>query len=291
MAGRPLLLGSLALLLVSCSRERPLIVASKGFTEQLVLGEILAQHVENRLGVRVQRKLNLGGTLLVHQALVKGYVDLYPEYTGTALTSVLKLPPQAEAGAVLRKVQEEYQRRFQLEWLEPLGFNDTFAMVIRGQEARASRIASLSEASALRAWALGVGYEFQSRPDGLSALQHVYPLKLTAAPRNMDLGLLYRALSQGQVDMIAGNSTDGQLAALDVTVLRDDRRAFPPYQACVVARPDALARVPGLRAALAELYGSLDEARMRRLNYEVDTRHRPVREVAAAFLQTLPAKR
>lgn len=269
--------------LAGCGGRRPLVVASKNFTEQIVLGEIVAQHLENRLGQRVDRKLNLGGTLLVHQAMLREQVDVYPEYTGTALTAVLKQAPANDPVAVLGKVRDGY-RRWGIEWLEPLGFNDTFAMVVRGEAARRLGIQKLSEA-ARTPWKLGVGYEFAGRLDGLPALTKAYALQFEGNPVTMDLGLLYQALQSGRVTMVAGNSTDGALARIDATVLQDDRGAFPPYQACLLVRQAAMAKEPRLRAALMELSGRLDETTMRRLNYEVDREHRPVRVVAETFLR------
>lgn len=286
MGGEKIVAGLITALLAGCSRDRPAVVGSKNFTEQVILGEIVAQHLEHRLGRSVVRKLNLGGTLLAHQSLVNGKIDLYPEYTGTALTSILKLPVSSDPTAVLSRVRAEYLTRFRIEWLEPLGFNNTFAMVIRGEDARKARIATLSEAARYPAgWSLGVGYEFQQRPDGLEGLLKTYRLPLKGSPRTMDLGLLYKALEQKQVDMVAANATDGLLSVLDVTILRDDKGYFPPYQAAVLVRTDSLAARPSLKPALEMLAGKFSDQLMRVLNYQVDGQHRPVREVAATFLR------
>ena len=274
----------LACLLAGCSERQTLVVASKNFTEQLILGEILAQHLEERLGVEVDRKLNLGGTLLAHQALVNGEIDLYPEYTGTALMAILDLPVSYDPGEVFEVVREQYRNRFQIEWLPPLGFNNSFVMVIRGADARALALETISDAaSAPEGWVLGTGYEFERRTDGLPALQDAYNLRWKTAPKTMDLGLLYKALDQGQVTMVAANGTDGMLAKMDVKVLKDERGVFPPYQAAVAVREEALAKFPGLREALEELSGKITEDTMRMLNYQVDAEHRPLAEVAAGF--------
>jgi len=271
---------------LGCSRERLITVGSKNFTEQVILGEIVAQHVSLRLSERVDRKLNLGGTLLAHQALVKGDLDLYPEYTGTALTAVLKRRLSSDPAAVLAKVKAEYLSRFKILWLDPLGFNNTFAMVIRGEDARKFQIETLSDAAThANGWTLGVGYEFQQRPDGLAGLLRTYKLPLKRSPRTMDLGLLYRALEQKQVDMVAASATDGLLSVLDVKVLKDDKRYFPPYQASLAVRADALAKHPPLKRALEQLSGLFSNEIMRTLNYQVDGKHRPVSEVAMTFLR------
>jgi osmoprotectant transport system substrate-binding protein len=272
----------IVLLCAACGRAPHITVASKNFTEQVLLGEIVAQQIERRLHVEVDRKLNLGGTLLTHEALVRGDVDLYPEYTGTALTAILKRPPAYDPAAVLSAVAAEYRTRWRLEWLKPFGFVDTFAMMVRGSEARRLGLTTLSQAAAARAWRLGAGPEFSSRPDGLEGLLKTYRLRTDGNPVSMDLGLLYTALDGGQVDMIAANSTDGLAAVRDVAILQDDRRYFPPYDCAVVARQDTLARFPGLRAAIEEL--RISDAQMRKLNHRVDGERRSVVQVAAEFL-------
>ena len=274
-----------AALAAGCSRPPHIVVGSKNFTEQLVLGEILAQQIERRLGIPVERKLNLGGTLLAHEALVAGSIDLYPEYTGTALTAILKQPPSPDRAAVLAAVRAAYGRRWRLAWLAPLGFNDTFAMIVRGDAAHGARLRTLSDAAGNRAWRLGIGYEFRARPDGLDGLLKTYGLRTAGEPVTMDLGLLYAALGSGKVDMIAANSTDGLISARDVAVLQDDKSYFPPYECAVVVREETLARFPALRQALEELSGKLTDEAMRKLNYAVDGEHRAASQVAGEFLR------
>ncbi len=268
----------LTFLLCSCTGGQTQVnVGSKNFTEQVILGEIVAQHLEHR-EFKVKRSLNLGGTLLAHEALVSGQIDLYPEYSGTALMAILKLPMSADPEKVVRR---EYRKRFAVEWLPRLGFNNTFAMVVRGDE----QALTLSEAAARPApWLLGVGYEFTTRPDGLPGLLRTYGLRINGAPLTMDLGLLYRALEQHKVDMVAGSATDGLIAARGFKVLRDDRGFFPPYECALAVRAAALAAHPGLRKALDELAGRFSDDVMRKLNYSVDGEHRPVADVARAFL-------
>lgn len=278
-----------ALLVAGCGRPRALVVGSKNFTEQVILGEIAAQQLERRLGAPVTRKLDLGGTLLAHEALVAGDIDLYPEYTGTAWSAVLKLPPPPDPAAVFARVAAEYRSRWNLAWLKPLGFDDTFALVIRGDDARGRGIATLSDAARRQpGWRLGVGYEFLDRPDGLAALQKTYALPLVGSPRTMDLGLLYKALEAKDVDMVAANATDGLLSVLDVVALEDDRHCFPPYEAAFVVRSEALAREPRAGAALEELSGTLTATGMRRLNQQVAGEHRRAADVARDFLAGLP---
>ena len=278
-----------ALFLLTCSRGRSpntIAVGSKNFLEQILLGEIAAQHLEHRLGSRVERKLNLGGTMLAHKAIVNGDIDLYPEYSGTGATAILAWPPSPDADDLFARVKTEYETRYHLRWFSPLGFNNTFAMVIRRADAEQLHMHSLRDAERHPSgWVLGVGYEFQQRSDGLPNLLRTYTLPLRGTPKVMDLGLLYRALEQGDVNMVAANSTDGLLLSLDLTVLADDRNTFPPYHAAFVARTDALMNKPGLEAALEELSGRFSDETMRLLNQQVLGQHGNVERVAKEFLR------
>ncbi len=267
-------------------RERRIVVGSKNFTEQIILAELLAQQMESRTNLRVERRVNLGGTLICQQALRAGEIDLYVEYTGTALTVVLGEPPSSDPAAVYGRVKKAYAERFGFEVGEPLGFNNTFAMVIRGEDARQRKLRTISEiAPYAPRWRAGFGYEFMERPDGYRGWVQAYGLRFAGPPRIMDLGLIYRALKEKQVDIVAGNSTDGLIAALDLAVLEDDRHYFPPYEAVPIIRREALARHPELRELLRGLAGRLSEADMRRLNYAVDGERRDVAQVVREFRQ------
>jgi len=267
-----------------CSSKPHVVVGSKNFTEQVLLGEIIAQQIEQKAHVPVERKLNLGGTLLAHEALKQGGIDLYPEYTGTALTAVLKEPVLRDPGAVLERVRDAY-RPLGLIWLQPLGFDNTFAMVVRTETARNDRLRNLSDAARRpQPWRLGVGYEFIQRPDGLDGLVRAYGLRLDGNPVTMDLGLLYPALESGRVGMAAASATDGRLADAGFTVLADDRHYFPPYECAIVVRQPVLNRFPELRPVLEQLSGRISDAEMRRMNAAVDREHRSVAEVARQFL-------
>ncbi len=270
-----------ALLLLSpgCRSRRAdhIVIGSKFFTEQVVLAELLAQHIEARTGIRVERKSNLGSTQICHQALRAGDLDLYVEYTGTALTAVLGEKPGGDSAAVYQRVKQAYGEQFHFEVTEPLGFENTFAMVIRGDDARQNHLRTISEiVPRAHRWRAGVGYEFLERPDGFRGWAERYGLQFAKPPRVMDLGLLYRALKEKQVDIVAGNSTDGLIAALDLVALEDDRHYFPPYDAVPIVRQETLARFPQLRAALADFAGRITAEDMRRLNYAVDGEHRDV---------------
>ena len=259
-------------------------IGSKFFTEQVVLAELLAQHIEAKTGIPMIRKTNLGGTLLVHKALLSGDLDLYVEYTGTALTAVLNEAPQGTSADVYNRVKKLYSERFHLEVAEPLGFENTFAMVIRGDDAKNLHIRTLSELESVAPkWRAGVGYEFLERPDGLPGLSARYNLHFAESPKVMDLGLIYRALVDHQVDVVAGNSTDGLIDALGLVALVDDRHYFPPYDAVPIVRESTLERFPQLHGALADLGGKLSASDIRRLNYAVDAQHQDAAAVVRAF--------
>lgn len=274
-------------LLSACAGAHPIVVGSKNFTESIILGEIVAQALEHE-GFRVERKPNLGGTFVCHEAIRAGQIDIYMEYTGTASSAILQLETSRDRDAVYRTVDSLYRARWDLEWTEPLGFENTFAMLIRAADAKRLAITNLSQAARYSPqWRAGFGYEFIERADGYRGLSAAYGLRFRGEPAVMDLGLTYRALAEGRVDIIAGNSTDGQIAALDLFQLGDDKHYFPPYDAAPVVRRELLARFPEVRAVLRRLGGRIDEATMRRMNYEVDVAKRDVREVARGFLTSV----
>jgi osmoprotectant transport system substrate-binding protein len=287
---RPIRTTLILLLLASlpaCSRRDRIVVGCKNFTEQIVLGEIIAQKIENKTHLPVERRFYLGGTYIAHQGILAGRIDIYPEYTGTALTAILKLPPTSDKKAVYDRVRHEYETRLGLTLGPALGFNDTFAIEIRGEDARRLHLATISaSAQYTPQWRAGFGYEFMERADGYKGLVATYGLRFAAPPRIMDLGLLTRALKDHQVDLIAGNMTDGLIPALDLAVLEDDRHYFPPYEAVPVVRQQTLAEHPEIRAALDELGGKISDDDMRRLNYAVDGEKRDVKEVAREFLRS-----
>ena len=280
-----LLIGSLA---AGCSSKPRIVVGTKNFTEAVLLGEIVAGHIERKnLGIEVDRKFNLGGTLLAHEALKSGSIDLYTEYTGTALMAVLKQPVVKDAKVALERVREGY-RPWGIEWLPPLGFNNSFAMVVRADTAREQGLRTMSDAARRSApWHMGVGYEFTLRSDGLVGLLKTYGLRLDGQPVTMDLGLLYQALQGKAVEMAAASATDGMLARPEFVVLEDDKHYFPPYECAIAVRRESLERYPRLRDALAELSGRISEQAMRRMNEMLDVKHRSASDVAREFLDGL----
>jgi len=261
------------------------VVGSKNFTESDLLAEIVAQQIERRTGISVERRLHLGGTFVCHQAITTGAIDLYIEYTGTAFTAILKQSPIANPDSVLRFVQAAYERQFHVRWTAPFGFNNTFAILVRHADATRYHLATISDlARVAPRWKAGFGYEFLERADGFPGLARVYGLRFPQPPTAMDLGLTTRALADGKVDVIAGNSTDGQIAALDLVQLTDDRGYFPPYQAAPVIRSAVLERYPTVAAALAELGGKVSDSEMRRLNALADVERHDIADIAREWL-------
>jgi osmoprotectant transport system substrate-binding protein len=275
-----------ALLLCGCTPPRPNhpVIGAKNFTEQTVLGELLAQEIEAKSTLKVERRFYLAGSYICQQALISGRIDGYVEYTGTALTAVLKQPVDRDPTAVLNTVRQLYASRYNIVVAPPLGFENTFAMVIRGEDARTLHLSTLSQAAPYTPqWRLGVGYEFEQRPDGLPGLSQAYGLKFSAPPRTMDLGLLYRALNAHQVDMIAANSTDGPIQAFGLTALEDDKHYFPPYQAVPLVRKDSLERWPQIQTALNALEGKITANDMRAMNEAIDGEHLDPAEVVREY--------
>jgi len=292
--------GIIALLLVlalvgygwwNSSRQAPqpstsgarVVVGSKDFTESALLAEIVAQMLEKR-GVTVERKFELGGNL-PFDGLVAGRIDIYPEYTGTAYTAILHHPPVTDPRVVYEQVKREYAEKYVLAVSQPVGFENTFAILVRGADARRLKLKTISDVVAhAHEWRAGFGQDFMSRADGYPGFSKAYQLRFAEQPREMDLSLTYIALASGKVDLIAGNSTEGRIAALDLVQLEDDRHYFPPYEAVYVGRNDALSRVPALGEVLGRLANAISTAEMRQLNYEVDANKRSQADVVREWI-------
>jgi osmoprotectant transport system substrate-binding protein len=252
-----------------------------------MLGELLAQLIESRTHLKVERRFYLAGTYICQQAMLAGRIDLYPEYTGTALTAILKQKVSGDKEQVYRQVKREYESRFKFTLSPPFGFNDTFAMEIRGEDARRSNLKTISQSAQYTPhWQAGFGYEFNERPDGYPGLAAVYGLHFAAPPRIMDLGLLAPALKDHQIDMAAGNATDGLIPAFDLFVLEDDLHYFPPYEAVAVIREQTLQEHPEVADAVAALKDKISDQEMQKMNYALDGQHRDATDVAREFLRS-----
>jgi osmoprotectant transport system substrate-binding protein len=263
------------------------VIGSKNFTESLMLGELLAQQIEAHTHLKVERRFYLAGSYICQQAILAGRIDIYPEYTGTALTAILKQTSAGDRAGIYQRVKSDYESRFGLTLSPPFGFNNTFAMEIRGEDARRLNLKTLSQAAAFTPqWRAGFGYEFMERPDGYAGLAATYGLHFAAAPRIMDLGLLAPALKDHQIDMAAGNATDGLIPVLDLFVLEDDRHYFPPYEAVAVVRQQTLREHPELGQILDDLGGKISDQEMQKLNYALDGQHRDAKDVAHEFLKS-----
>jgi osmoprotectant transport system substrate-binding protein len=259
-------------------------VGSKNFTEQLVVGQMVAALLEDA-GYQVERKMNLGGTAVVHQALVSGEVDTYVEYTGTGLTALLKLPAQTDPEQVYQTVKREYESRFKATWLKPWGFNNTYALGLRADKAKELGVKKVSDLKdKAQSLTFGGTQEFITRPDGLPGIEKTYGLKFKQA-RGMDFGIMYQAVASGQVDVISAFATDGRIAALNLVTLEDDKRFFPPYYAAPVIRQETLGKDPKIADVLNRLGGRIEDETMRKLNAQVDQEKKEPADVARAFLK------
>ena len=268
---------------MACRERAPVVVGSKNFTESVLLGELLAQKLE-AAGCTVDRRLNLGGSVVCDKAIESGSLDAYVEYSGTALMAILHQPMSKSRAAVDHAVAQAYSRRG-LHWGPNLGFNNTFAMIVRRDDAAKRGLRTVSDlAKAQSEYRPGFGYEFAERPDGWPGLLRAYNLHFAHEPKTMDLGLTYKALASGEIDLIAGNSTDGLIDSLGLVALEDDRGFFPPYDAAVVYRSDVDKKCRAATRAFEQLAGTLDDAAMRRLNYEVDGKKRDVAAVVKELL-------
>jgi osmoprotectant transport system substrate-binding protein len=280
-----LLVLMMPLMLTACDPPHGsrIVIGAKNFTEQVILGELLAQEIE-ATGEKVDRRFYLAGSYIAHQALVSGRIDAYVEYTGTALSSILKQPVDHDPERAFGTVKRIYAEKFNVAVQPSLGFENTFAIVLRQADADRLGVTTLSNlgpaAPQLR---LGVGYEFQDRPDGLHGMEQTYGLRFAGEPRVMDLGLLYRAMDNNQVDIVSGNSTDGAITALHLKMLTDDRHYFPPYQAVPLVRQDTLRQHPAMQGALNRLTGRVSQEEMQGMNQAVEGGHRDPADVVRAF--------
>ncbi|MCC5617252.1 ABC transporter substrate-binding protein [Nostoc sp. CHAB 5836] len=269
---------------INSSSGGNIIVASKDFTEQDILGELLAQQIEATTNLKVDRRPRLGGSFVCHSAITSGKIDAYIEYTGTAFTGILRQKAVNDPKEVYQRLKQAYAQQFNLEVMPSLGFENTFAMTIRGEDAKRNNIQTLSQATQYTPqWRGGFGYEFLEREDGFPGLAKTYDLRFAKSPQIMDLGLIYRALIQKQVDMVAGNSTDGQISRLGLVVLKDDKQYFPPYETVPIVRQEILQKYPELKTAIASLAGKISADEMRQLNYLVEGELRDIKDVVQEF--------
>ncbi len=263
-----------------------IIIGSKNFTEQVILGEMVAQQIENNSDLKVDRRFNLGGTFICHEAIKADEIDGYVEYTGTAFTAILKRKPVSNPDFVYQEVKKVYDQEFNLEVMPSLGFENTYAILIRGEDAQQYNLKTVSDvAKYTPEWTAGFSYEFLAREDGYPGLSRTYNLQFSQQPKTMELGLMYRALAEKQVDLVAGNSTDGLISVLNLYMLKDDKNYFPPYEAVPVFNQEILKQYPNLKTIVQELLGQVSSEEMQQLNYLVDHERQSVDEVVTDFLR------
>lgn len=277
----------LTLILLPNPKMSTITIGSKNYTEQIILGEIIAQQIEAQTDLKVNRSFNLGGTFICHEAIKAGQIDGYVEYTGTAFTAILQQKAITDPQAVYRQVQQVYKEKFQLELMEPLGFENTYALIIRREDAENLQIKTLSEATKYAPqWQPGFGYEFLDREDGYPGLAKTYGLKFKNIPQQLDLGLMYKALAEKKIDIGNATSTDGLIPILDFVVLEDDKNYFPPYEAVPVFNQKTLEKYPYLKDTINQLSGLISAQAMQQMNYQVDNQSRPVEQVVQNFLNS-----
>lgn len=270
---------------VQPAAAEPIKVGSKNFTEQYILAEMYAALLE-KAGFQVERKINLGGTLIAHQALTTGQIDLYPEYTGTALSAVVKGTMSTDPDKVYNEVKDFYAKNYNLTWLKPTGINNGYVIVVRKETADANNLKSLSDlAKVSNTLVFGGGAEFPDRADGLPGLKRVYSAEFKEFKQFAKLGLRYDALSQKDIDVANGAATDWQIGAQGLTALDDDKGLFPPYYVAPVVRQQVLDANPKMKDLLESLGSHRDNATMRVLNAKVETEHEEPKDVAEAFLK------
>lgn len=284
---RAVLLLLLPLMLLGCGEDTsvPKIrIGSKNFTEQFILAEIMAQVIESQTAVQVERVFNLGGTMICHNALVEGEIDLYAEYTGTGLTAILHQEVMTDPDTVFTAVRDQYREVYRLKWLQPFGFNNTYALTVREGDAQTNGWQNISDlASADSLLTAGFTSEFIERPDGYPGMKATYGISFESI-KDMDPTLMYQAIADKQVDAICAFSTDGRIKAYTLRPLKDDRLYFPPYSAAPVIRLDFIRKYPEVEKALAQLAGIINDKAMQQLNYNVDELKQSPEAVAKDFL-------
>lgn len=277
---------TLSVVLTGCSSSDTITVGSKDFTENTVLGEIFAQLIEAKTNLKVNRKLNMGGTFVNFEALKNGQIDIYPEYTGTALTAQLKMDVITDPDETYRIVSEEFDKQFNIKWLKPLGLNNTYTLAVTNEIYEKYGIETFSDLAAISEnFVFGAEHEFFDRQDGFDGLVETYGMKFKGDPKKMNVSLKYQAIGNGEIDVTDAFATDGQIMQYNLKVLKDDKNFFPPYYAAPIIRKEALDKHPELEDVLNSLAGLIDDATMTELNYKIDVENKDIKAVATEFLK------
>lgn len=275
-----------SVVLTGCSSSNTVTVGSKDFSENIVLGEIFAQLIEAKTDLKVIRKLNMGGTFVNFEAIKNGQIDLYPEYTGTALTAQLKMDVITDADETYRIVSEEFDKQFNIKWLKPLGFNNTYTLAVTNEIFETYRIETFSDLAAISEnLVFGAEHEFFDRQDGFDGLVKTYGMKFKGEPKKMNVSLKYQAMGSGDIDVTDAFATDGQIKQYNLKVLKDDKNFFPPYYAAPIIRKEVLEKYPELEQILNSLEGLIDDETMMEMNYKIDVDNQDIKKVAEDFLR------
>jgi osmoprotectant transport system substrate-binding protein len=277
---------ALPMVLSGCGSADTITVGSKDFSENIVLGEIFAQLIEAKTELKVNRKLNMGGTFVNFEAIKNGQIDLYPEYTGTGLTAQLEMDVITDPDEAYRVVAEEFDSQFGIKWLEPLGFNNTYAVAVTDEVYQEYGVETVSDlVDAAPNLVFGAEHEFFDRQDGFEGLVDVYGLTFKGDPQKMNVSLKYQAMGNGDIDVTDAFSTDGQILQYKLKILEDDQNFFPPYYAAPIIRNETLEKHPELEEVLNALSGLIDDDAMTQLNYQIDVENKDVAAVAKDFLE------
>ena len=271
--------------LTGCARSEKIVIGSKDFSENILLGEMFAQLVEAKTDIKVERKMNLGGTFVCFEALKKGDIDIYPEYTGTGLTAQLKLDVIGDPDEAYRVVSEEFDKQFKIKWLKPLGFNNTYTLAVTQDVYQQYGVKTFSDLAKISEKLIfGAEHEFFDRQDGYDGLVQKYSMIFKGAPKKMNVSLKYQAMGNGDMDVTDAFATDGAIKQYNLVVLTDDMGFFPPYYAAPIVRNATLEKHPELEGVLNMLDKAIDDATMAELNYKVDAEGQDVAKVAKEFL-------
>ena len=281
-----LLMASLLAVFAGCTAQKSVTIGSKDFGENIVLGEMFAQLIEAKTDIKVNRKLNMGGTFVNFEAIQKGDIDIYPEYTGTGLTAQLKIDVISDPDEAYRVVSEEFQKQFKITWLKPFGFNNTYTLAVTDAVYRQYGVETYSDLAAVaQNLVFGAEHEFFNRQDGFDGLVALYGMTFKGEPKKMNVSLKYQAIGNGDMDVTDAFATDGPIRQYNLKVLRDDKGFFPPYYAAPIIRTETLNKYPELENVLNALGGLIDDAAMTELNYKIDVEGQAVEAVAKDFLQ------
>lgn len=277
---------ALSVAFTGCSSSDTITVGSKDFTENTVLGEIFAQLIEAKTNLKVNRKLNMGGTFVNFEAIKNGQIDIYPEYTGTALTAQLKMDVINDPDETYRIVSEEFDKQFNIKWMKPLGLNNTYTLAVTNEVYEQYGVETFSDLAAISENLIfGAEHEFFDRQDGFDGLVETYGMKFKGDPKKMNVSLKYQAIGNGEIDVTDAFATDGQIMQYNLKILKDDKNFFPPYYAAPIIRKEVLDKHPELEDVLNSLAGLIDDATMTELNYKVDVENQDIKAVAKEFLK------